>query len=183
MVLTNALFFAAIECPALTAPMNGQVSYATDMTSPYEIGTVATFTCNAGFSLDGAADTLTCADDDQIDTVGTWGGTEPTCERMFISTNFKARFSQMFFFFTAIECPALTAPMNGQVSYATDMTSPYEIGTVATFTCNAGFSLDGAADTLTCADDDQLDTVGTWGGTEPTYPRCQQCLTGHHQHM
>ena len=70
MVFTNALFFAAIECPSLTAPMNGQVSYATDMTSPYEIGT-ATFTCNAGFSLDGAADTLTCADDDQLDTVGT----------------------------------------------------------------------------------------------------------------
>ena len=68
--------------------MNGQVSYATDMTSPYEIGTVATFTCNAGFSLDGAADTLTCADDDQLDTVGTWGGTEPTCERMYMSTKF-----------------------------------------------------------------------------------------------
>ena len=81
-------FFTAIECPALTAPMNGQVSYATDMTSPYEIGTVATFTCNAGFSLDGAADTLTCADDDQLDTVGTWGGTEPTCERMYMSKKF-----------------------------------------------------------------------------------------------
>ena len=88
----------------------------------------------------------------------------------------------MFFFFTAIECPALTAPMNGQVSYATDMTSPYEIGTVATFTCNAGFSLDGAADTLTCADDDQLDTVGTWGMWAQCHPRYQQCLTGHHQH-
>ena len=65
--------------------MNGLVSYAADMTSPYEIGTVATYTCNAGFSLDGAADTLTCADDDQLDTVGTWGGTEPTCQRMSIS--------------------------------------------------------------------------------------------------
>ena len=75
--------------------MNGQVSYATDMTSPYEFGTVATFTCNAGFSLDGAADTLTCADDDQLDTVGTWGGTEPTCERMSIVIRLEAWFSQM----------------------------------------------------------------------------------------
>ena len=66
-------------------------------------------------------------------------------------------------------CPALTAPMNGQVSY--DMTSPYGIGTVARFTCDTGFSLNGAVDMLTCADDDQLDTVGTWGGTEPTCPR------------
>ena len=78
--------------------MNGQVSYATDMTSPYEIGTVATFTCNAGFSLDGAADTLTCADDDQLDTVGTWGGTEPTCERMSIIISFKAQFYKRAFF-------------------------------------------------------------------------------------
>ena len=75
-------FLAAIECPALTAPMNGQVSY--DMTSPYQIGTEATFTCNAGFSLNGAVDMLTCADDDQLDTVGTWGGTEPPCPREFI---------------------------------------------------------------------------------------------------
>ena len=72
-------------CPALTAPMNGQVSY--DMTSPYQIGTEATFTCNAGFSLNGAVDMLTCADDDQSDTVGTWGGTEPICPREFIDNH------------------------------------------------------------------------------------------------
>ena len=88
--VTFNIFLAAIECPALTAPMNGQVSYAMDMTSPYEIGTVATFTCNAGFSLDGA-NMLTCADDDQLDTVGTWGGTEPTCERkIFFIVNYRA---------------------------------------------------------------------------------------------
>ena len=73
-------------------------------------------------------------------------------------------------------CPALTSPTNGQVSYEMDMTSPYEIGTVATFTCNAGFSLNGAVDMLTCADDNQLDTVGTWGGTEPPCP-CESILT------
>ena len=72
---------AAIECPALTAPMNGQVSYATDTTPNFEIDTVATFTCDSGFSLNGGVSTLTCADDDQMDNVGTWGGTEPTCQR------------------------------------------------------------------------------------------------------
>ena len=75
---------------------------------------------------------------------------------------------QQYFFPSAIECPALTAPMNGQVSYATDMTAEFEIGTVATFTCDAGFSLNGAAAMLTCTDDDQMDDVGTWGGIEPT---------------
>ena len=74
-------------CPALTAPTNGQVSY--DMTSPYQIGTVARFTCNAGFSLNGAVDMLICADDDQLDTVGTWGGTEPTCPRKSTISRYK----------------------------------------------------------------------------------------------
>ena len=72
-------FFAEIECPALTAPPNGQVSYTTDMSSPFDIGTVATFSCDAGFSLDGSNALLTCADDDQADTIGTWGGTESSC--------------------------------------------------------------------------------------------------------
>ena len=77
------LFPTAIECPALTAPMNGLFWYATDMTPEFEIGTVATFTCNAGFSLNDAVAMLTCADDDQMDNVGTWGGTEPNCLRKF----------------------------------------------------------------------------------------------------
>ena len=50
-----------------------------DQTGPFAIGTVATFTCNAGFSLNGASATLTCADGDREDNVGTWGGTEPAC--------------------------------------------------------------------------------------------------------
>ena len=68
-----------IECSALTAPINGQVSYSTDMTEPFSIGTVATFTCNDDYTLNGATATLTCADDNQADTLGTWGGSEPRC--------------------------------------------------------------------------------------------------------
>ena len=70
---------AVIECPTLTAPSNGQVSYTTDLSSRFDIGTVATFSCDAGFSLNGTTTTLTCADDDQADTIGTWRGTEPSC--------------------------------------------------------------------------------------------------------
>ena len=74
-------FFTAIECSALTAPTNGQVSYSTDMTEPFSIGTVATFTCDDAFVLNSATATLTCSDDNQADTIGTWGVSEPTCER------------------------------------------------------------------------------------------------------
>ena len=76
----SCISFAAIECPALTADPNGGLSYSSvDQTGPFAIGTVATFMCNTGFSLNGALATLTCADDDEADDIGTWGGTEPAC--------------------------------------------------------------------------------------------------------
>ena len=54
--------------------------YAADTTPEFEIGTVATHTCNAGFALVGFM-TRTCMDDDQADIVGVWSGSAPTCER------------------------------------------------------------------------------------------------------
>ena len=54
-----------------------------DQTGPFEIGIVATFTCNTGFSLNGVPATLTCADDDEAYNVGTWGGSEPACAGKF----------------------------------------------------------------------------------------------------
>ena len=66
--------------------------YAADTTPEFEIGTVATHTCNAGFALVGFM-TRTCMDDDQADIVGVWSGSAPTCERnyyLFI-VNFKEK--------------------------------------------------------------------------------------------
>ena len=56
------------------------IAYAADTITEFEIGTVATLTCNAGFSLVGEM-TRTCMDDDQADIVGVWSGSAPTCER------------------------------------------------------------------------------------------------------
>ena len=56
------------------------ITYAADTTSEFEIGTVATHTCIAGFGL--VRDmTRTCMDDDQADIIGVWSGSAPTCER------------------------------------------------------------------------------------------------------
>ena len=49
------------------------------MLSPFDIGTVAIFSCNADFSLNGSTAMLNCTDDDQADTIGTWNGMEPSC--------------------------------------------------------------------------------------------------------
>ena len=54
--------------------------YASDTTSDFEIGTVATHTCIAGFALVGNM-TRTCIDNEQADIVGVWSGSAPTCER------------------------------------------------------------------------------------------------------
>ena len=54
--------------------------YAADTTPEFEFGTVATHSCDAGFSLVGGM-TRTCMDNDQGDIVGVWSGSAPTCER------------------------------------------------------------------------------------------------------
>ena len=56
------------------------ITYAADTMSGFEIGTVATHNCNAGFALVGDM-TRTCMDDDQADIVGVWSRSAPTCER------------------------------------------------------------------------------------------------------
>ena len=56
------------------------IAYANDTTPQFEIGTVATHSCIAGYTLVGDM-TRTCEDDDQADIVGVWSGSAPTCER------------------------------------------------------------------------------------------------------
>ena len=58
---------------------NGMVTYVLDTTAEFEVMTIATHTCNAGFALVGAL-TRTCMVDDQVDIVGVWSGSPPTCE-------------------------------------------------------------------------------------------------------
>ena len=70
--------FSAIECPSLSLT-NGMVVYAADNSPPFSLGTVATHTCNPGFSLVGVV-SRTCVDDDQADIVGLWCGTASSCE-------------------------------------------------------------------------------------------------------
>ena len=58
---------------------NGMITYVVDTTAEFEIMTIATHTCNAGYALVGVM-TRTCMDDDQLDIVGVWSDSPPTCE-------------------------------------------------------------------------------------------------------
>ncbi|CAH1252782.1 CSMD3 [Branchiostoma lanceolatum] len=92
---------------------------------------VVNFNCNAGYTRNGAT-SATCQAD------GTWSDPVPTC--------------------TPRQClPQLTAPTNGAMSPLGPHTFP---ATVA-FTCNTGYTRNGAADTTCQAD-------GSWNNPVPT---------------
>ncbi|XP_078666423.1 uncharacterized protein LOC144908582 isoform X2 [Branchiostoma floridae x Branchiostoma belcheri] len=105
---------------------------AVSPTGPVSYPNGVTFTCNTGYILNGAVDTTCTAD-------GTWGNPVPTCTA------------------AELECPARPAPANGAVS----PTGPVSYPNGVTFTCNPGYTLNGAA-SPTCQAD------GTWSSPVPT---------------
>ena len=80
----------------------------------------------------------------------------------------------MLFSPTAIECPPLLAITNGTISYSPDVTPDYDLGTNATYTCEAGFYLEGN-EVRVCMDDDGMDAIGVWSGQEPSCVRKLSC--------
>ena len=76
LVLTLAIISGsfAIEvvftCPLRPIPENGRIQY--ESTSPLDAGAFVEYTCNTGYSLEGAA-VAECLLD------GTWSEPEPTC--------------------------------------------------------------------------------------------------------
>ncbi len=78
----------AIECPTLPDIPNGLITYAPDTTPDYDLGTVATYDCNAGFALDlslGGSEVRTCVDDMDNDAEGVFDNQAPKCVRKFLT--------------------------------------------------------------------------------------------------
>ncbi len=64
--------FTAVGCPALPPIPNGAITYAPDMTAPYDVDTVATHSCDPGFRLSGF-ETRQCL------AGGIWSNLIPVC--------------------------------------------------------------------------------------------------------
>ncbi|XP_078664783.1 sushi, von Willebrand factor type A, EGF and pentraxin domain-containing protein 1-like [Branchiostoma floridae x Branchiostoma belcheri] len=94
------------------------------------------FTCAPGHDLTGSSN-RTCQAD------GLWSGTQPSC--------------------SALECPELDAPLNGETTGGTS------VGSFLIFFCKEGFDLTGGDFMRTCQNDQ------TWSGTQPTCER-KTCL-------
>ena len=71
---------AALMCAELQIPTNGNILYSTNMTSPYDFGTEATYVCDSGFGISGSDRMRTCGGMD-LDPEGIWSGLAATCER------------------------------------------------------------------------------------------------------
>ncbi|XP_064386509.1 CUB and sushi domain-containing protein 1-like isoform X1 [Halichondria panicea] len=132
----------AMVCTDLMDLVNGGIVYDMETNDNRPVNTVATYTCDTGYTLNGSSTTRTCGSD------GVWSGSDPTCE--------------------AIECPPLSAIINGtMISYSPDVTPDYDLGTNATYTCEAGFHLKGNG-VRVCMDDDGMDAIGVWSDQEPS---------------
>jgi sushi, von Willebrand factor type A, EGF and pentraxin domain-containing protein 1 len=170
------------NCPALSGPVGGTV-VATTLT----YGAVASYACDSGYTLAGAA-TRTCQSD------GSWSELAPTCAirdcgALVAPSNGKVTMMGSSYGASAVfacdagytlsgaatvtcqpdstwsaapptcvikDCGPLAAPANGAVAAAVTTA-----GSVAMYSCNAGYGLVGGA-MRTCG------TAATWGGTAPT---------------
>lgn len=67
-----------ITCSALSAIENGIIIYSNDTTTPYVLGTQATYGCDEGYELDGGNKRRVCIRRNSTST-GYWNGTAPSC--------------------------------------------------------------------------------------------------------
>ena len=57
------------------------ISYSTNVMGQYNLGTVATYTCNPGYELTGPGDEMRTCVDNGDGTGASFNGTASTCER------------------------------------------------------------------------------------------------------
>ena len=81
--LLAILLFAGIQCVPLPDIPSGIIEYGPDTSANYMLGTTATYICNNGFFLDVSVgnEVRTCVDDDGLDDLGVFTGSQPTCVR------------------------------------------------------------------------------------------------------
>ena len=81
-MLNYYFFLSAIECLPLPPIADGAITYALDMVPNYELGTVATYSCDPGLVLDltlGGSVMRTCVDNVDNDAEGIFDGQAPFC--------------------------------------------------------------------------------------------------------
>ena len=98
----------AITCSvSLGSITNGQVTYSPDTTPPYDFGTVATFSCNTGFSL--SVDVVRTCGGDGSSQSGEWSGSSPVCVGELLHSSSMYRYTVRWYInFTSHHSPIVT---------------------------------------------------------------------------
>ncbi|XP_064386386.1 CUB and sushi domain-containing protein 3-like isoform X2 [Halichondria panicea] len=122
-----------IPCSDLPSLANGMITYSAGSRDDRLVGSAATHSCNNSYRLGGEA-VRTCVSGD------TWSGSAPVCQR---------------------PCSDLPPLMNGVITYIDGLADSRPINTIATFTCDNGYTLTGGS-FRQCQND------GTWSGSALT---------------
>ena len=145
--------FTAILCPDLSDPDNGQV-FVTGNTPT----STANYVCDSGYLLDGV-ETRVCQSN------GRWSDRPPVCrgnvytllKRSELVSTLNMTYNCLSLS-SVLLCPALSNPANGRVTVTTR-----SIGSVATYSCNEGYSLEGD-ESRTC---EEIESRAVWFSQEP----------------
>ncbi len=149
-------------CSDLPLLTNGDITYNAGSTNNRPVNTVATHTCNNGYTFSGGSGS------NRVCTItGIWSGATPTCVGELIMMSVSPH--DVFSFVADPEptdlhpttCSDLPSLADGIINY--NMGSPRPVGTIAVHTCNTGYTLSGDT-TRTCESDEQ------WSGS---VPECQ----------
>lgn len=88
MIITILIYFydavvVVPGCPDLADPENGNIAFTGDALAPFDVGTMATYSCNEGYSLVGDSAVRTCQNGVSIQE-DFWSREAPTCQCMLI---------------------------------------------------------------------------------------------------
>ncbi len=124
--------------------------YSSGSTNSRPFGSTATYTCVTGYTLNRGSTTRTCGRD------GVWSGFALTCQRK----QCLCLLSVSFYSYAA-NCYDLPPLPNGAISYNGGTTDNRLLNTIATHSCNTGYTLTG--DSVRHCQNDRI-----WSGSTPT---------------
>ena len=150
--------FLGTTCFDLSVPLNGVITYSTGSTYNRPVGTMATYSCNTGYALNGGS-TRTC----QLGW--TWSGSAPACKGT-LGPHIVGDIAACSVMYRIVNdtqhtaiCPTLQTIRNGQIVY-NYLQRPIIEGTLATYSCNNGYQLTGVTASLCQAN-------GMWSSSPP----------------
>ncbi len=69
-------------CPDIVDPLNGQIIFSPDELAPFRYETVATYSCEVSYGVNGDKNRMCTGNGSSL--VGVWDGEAPICDRTLV---------------------------------------------------------------------------------------------------